>query len=69
MTKEPCSDMLESLIDREGLYNILDLVSEICHLKADHLASNWQDYNAAKVWTRAGNLISKWIQSPTIKAL
>lgn len=50
---------VERLIDAHGLFAVLDCLSGICGLKAEHLASNWQDTNAAKEWERAANALDK----------
>ena len=39
---------LESVIDRHGIENVLMALSEICGLKAEHIAVNWQDTSLAK---------------------
>ena len=43
---------LEQWIDSIGLRAVLELLSEVCHEKADHLRVNWQDESAAKGWER-----------------
>jgi hypothetical protein len=52
-------DDLEQMIDRHGLAAILEAVSDICSAKADHLRSNWQDAESAKVWDSDAKKISK----------
>lgn len=42
---------LEALIDRYTVSGTLEAVAEICHEKAEHIASNWQDVRTAKTWT------------------
>jgi hypothetical protein len=41
---------LEALIDAAGIEAVLQGLSEICGLKAEHIASNWQDTPLAKRW-------------------
>jgi hypothetical protein len=36
-------DTLEALIDSAGIEAVVQSLSEICGLKADHIAANWQD--------------------------
>jgi hypothetical protein len=43
-------DTLEALIDAAGIEAVLQGLSEICGLKADHIAHNWQDTILAKRW-------------------
>ncbi len=50
---------LEAIIDEHSLARVLVALEDICHGKADHLRSNWQDASAARVWERAaGSLCS-----------
>jgi len=48
---------LEAMIDQSSLKEVLDMLAEICHEKADHLRSAWQDEVAAREWERMGNRI------------
>jgi hypothetical protein len=41
---------LEALIDAAGIEAVIQGLSEICGLKADHIAHNWQDTILAKRW-------------------
>jgi hypothetical protein len=41
---------LEMMIDKIGLSKVLFMLAEICHDKADHVATNWQDQRLAKAW-------------------
>jgi hypothetical protein len=41
---------LEGLIDRRGIEQVLQQISEICGAKAQHIAENWQDTVLAKRW-------------------
>jgi hypothetical protein len=41
---------LEVLIDAAGIEAVIQSLSEICGLKADHIAANWQDTALAKRW-------------------
>jgi hypothetical protein len=48
---------LESLIDKHGLRAVLNEISEICELKAEHLSRNWQDAVGETLWFRASRKI------------
>ncbi len=50
-------DQLEQLIDSYTLAEILTLLTEVCHEKADHILSNWNDENLAHCWTDAARQI------------
>lgn len=47
-------DDLERLIDRYGLNQVLEAISDICHRKADYIQSLWQDEKLAKAWEDKG---------------
>jgi len=55
--RRDAKDRLEAMLDQSSLKEVLDMLAEICHEKADHLRSNWQDEAAAKDWERMGNRI------------
>lgn len=44
---------LEKLIDARGIKMVLQEISEICGLKADHVTHDWQDVRLAKAWATA----------------
>lgn len=50
-------DELESLVDHAGLQNVLAMLATICGEKAEHVAVNWQDAHAAKVWAKQASAI------------
>jgi hypothetical protein len=43
-------DTLEAIVDAAGIEAVVQGLSEICGLKADHIAANWQDTALAKRW-------------------
>jgi hypothetical protein len=47
-------DTLEALIDSAGIEAVVQGLSEICGLKAGHIAANWQDTALAKRLGDAG---------------
>ena len=51
-------DTLESMVDMYGLGHILNSLSAICFLKAEHIRSAWQDEGLAKDWEYAGDKIN-----------
>jgi hypothetical protein len=57
MRREDRMRIIEELIDSVSVPELLDEISTICFLKAEHIAENWQDYLLAKVWERKGRLI------------
>lgn len=51
-------DMLEQIIDEKSLEWTVRAISEICHEKADHIVSNWQDKHTAADWSVCGNYLA-----------
>ena len=52
-------EILEEMIDRKSLWEVLEALHEICYAKAEHLRANWQDTEAAREWERAGEACDK----------
>ena len=52
-------DELEALVDTLGLERVLELLGEVCHDKADHLRTNWQDEVQARAWERSAKVLDK----------
>jgi len=53
------SEELEALVDGFGLSTVLDMLRDICHEKADHIRTNWQDNELAASWDRDGRFIDR----------
>lgn len=51
------SETLEMLVDKHSLSNVLALLESICHEKAEHVRTNWQDESLAKAWERAAKTL------------
>ena len=50
---------LEGMVDKTNIATVLHALAYICQMKADHLESNWQDRETARVWTREAGKIAK----------
>lgn len=51
------TEALEKLIDKTDMGAVLRALAKICNDKAEHLATNWQDYETARYWDQlAGDL-------------
>lgn len=50
---------LESLVDKYSLRQIVRLLAEVAHLKADHVRTNWQDELLAEDWTVNGDMLDE----------
>jgi len=57
-TEQDFKNQLEKLIDSKGMGYVLNQLIDICYLKSEHLAENWQDNNTASAWNSTANLIS-----------
>lgn len=53
-------ELLESLLDRGfSVANVLDMLSEVCGEKAEHVRSNWQDDDLADQWIRFASFLDE----------
>ena len=50
---------LERLIDRYDIDQVLEAISDICHMKADHIKHHWQDDKVANAWSAMGRRIAR----------
>lgn len=53
MTQEELQ-ALEELIDANTLNAVIEALGEICHEKAEHIRTNWQDKVTARPWDIMG---------------
>lgn len=53
----PVAQALEALIDRHGLHDVLEDLACVCHAKADHVESSWQDAGLARRWRRMASMV------------
>jgi len=54
---EENKEKVEAIIDIVGMFSFMCMVGDICDEKADHIRSNWQDENLAKVWDKEAKVI------------
>lgn len=52
-------DALERLIDTTDMSAVLRAIAQICHEKAEHVRTNWQDDATANQWSRLGSKIER----------
>ena len=50
---------LEDLLDKHGLRLVLSSLENVCHEKAEHIQTNWQDKLLAAKWTKAAKRIGR----------
>ena len=60
---------VERLVDLHSLKEVIETLSTVCCLKADHLRSNWQDSNLADIWEIASSYLDKVSQSKEIREI
>ncbi len=58
MTAEDCAT-LEALIDKYNLSRVVGTIACIAADKADHIASNWQDKELSRLWSRFSRVLDK----------
>ena len=52
-------EMLEAMVDRNGLGKVLSMLETICCEKAQHVSANWQDEDLAQSWERDASMVGK----------
>lgn len=55
----PDLEVLELMVDRLSLGGVLTVLAEVCSAKAERVRSNWQDEATARMWDKAGALLTK----------
>jgi hypothetical protein len=50
--------ILEDLVDSTSVPDVLEALANVCHEKADHLRSDWQDSVMSAMYERVGNRIA-----------
>lgn len=50
--------LIEEMIDRVGLAQVVAALGGICEAKAEHVQTNWQDTRLAQLWTRKAGQLS-----------
>ena len=66
MTREAA---VEEIIDSKGVDGLLDAIADVCAGKAEHLAANWQDAEAAKRWQNAAIAFQMMKEKAAIRAV
>ena len=51
--------LLEGMVDKVGIANVLYALEHICGAKASHIAENWQDASTAQWWEQRANRLGK----------
>lgn len=59
-------DDLERIVDRYSVAQVVQALCDICHEKADHLATNWQDHAAAARWQDKARKLDRIVEPLTL---
>lgn len=60
MTKQESLYQLETMIDKYGLPQVVELMSDICKGKASHVRENWPESKSiAKLWDKNASILDK----------
>jgi len=52
-------ERLEAIVDAEGLPRVVAALADMCHAKADHVFTTWQDKTLSRLWTRRAVALDK----------
>jgi hypothetical protein len=64
MNRRPIDkDTLEAIIDHHCLTTVVEMLSEICAEKAEHILMNWDDKASPIAGTRAARSSIRWLPS------
>lgn len=53
MSQAEMRERVEELVDEGTLDEVLAALSDVCHEKAEHIRSAWQDRTTARAWEAA----------------
>ena len=63
------SPKLEAIVDSATLFDVVEVLVGICHGKAEHLRSDWQDERSARTWERAAKTLDRITANDAIRAV
>lgn len=69
MTETPMTEVLEALIDKHSLLDVLVGLELVCAEKAEHIRANWQDGQLAKAWDKAATVCGNAARHKSVGAL
>lgn len=50
-------EQIEQIIDSSSVPALMIVIEDVCHGKAEHIRTNWQDEQSAAVWERFARAI------------
>ena len=53
---------IEDMVDSSSVAAVLTALAEICHEKAEHIRSNWQDRRLAGSWDKTGDIVEQMLR-------
>jgi hypothetical protein len=53
------ADVVEGILDRRDMKQMLEMLASISYEKAEHLRGNWQDEASAKSWEQTASKLEK----------
>jgi hypothetical protein len=53
------ANQLEAIVDARSLQSVIAALVTICHEKADHVETNWQDAKLAQKWRAAARHLDR----------
>ena len=59
MTMQEYQDAVEAMVDKGGIRGLLAALEAVCHEKAEHLASAWQDEAGQRAWRKVAKTVEK----------
>lgn len=60
------AEQLEHAVDTFGLPNVLDMLAEVAHVKADRVLEVWQDAPLARRWRSVAGLLERVSRRPSV---
>ena len=60
---------LEATVDIQGIARTLEMLSEICADKAEHIRETWDEYGLAAAWSKVSNRIETVRESAVVERL
>jgi hypothetical protein len=61
IVKSTDQDVLEALVDRYSLANVIEALVAICSAKEDHVREAWQDQDLARGWAADARTLDRVI--------
>jgi|GraSoiStandDraft_55_1057291.scaffolds.fasta_scaffold740620_1 hypothetical protein len=52
--------VLEALVDKVGMRNVVYALGQIAGAKADHIRADWQDIGFARMWQNNANKLDRY---------